>query len=244
MARVGSQSVYQSLRSQGISYAYHLHVISAKQLYLIYPKTMRTARMRSVFLDLRREAQTLGPLLLGHIATHRREVRIITPVRDPIARNVSLFFHLLWVAGFSFERHSIDELTGFFMDDMRHQIALTWFERELEPALGIDMYAFPFHRDAGHTTIIANNITLLLYQSELPDHVKEHIIGDFVGLEQFRLLRRHDARGSAYAKTYRQFVQLVHLPRSYVEEMCNSRYARHFYSDDERERIRAKWLHL
>jgi hypothetical protein len=242
MARVGSQSLYASLRACGLRHTYHLHVISPGNLSIIFPKTMRTARMRSVFSDLQREAQTLGNLLSRQVGGGRRRAQILTPIRDPIARNVSLFFHMLWVSGCSLGRYSVEDLADLFLEDMQHEIALTWFDRELRPSLGIDVYAYPFDKDAGYTTIVSSGIKILLFQVELADSVKERIIANFLGLERFKLLHRHDARQTPYAEKYTQFLQHVRLPSAYVETMCQSRYMRHFYSQAQRARIRARWL--
>lgn len=243
MARVGSQSVYHSLRANSLSQSYHLHVFSAENLYLIYPRTLRTARLQAVFHHFQREATILGPLLGRHMQRGGR-VKVITPIRDPIARNVSLFFHMLWVAGVSFEHVPLEELTELFLTDMRHDIALRWFDLEVQPSLGIDVYQHPFPQELGYVTIIEPHADILIYQAELADGVKERILAEFLALDQFRLLQRNNADRTPYAMKYRQFLKDVCLAAEYVEEMCQSRYVRHFYSETERDRMRRKWLHV
>jgi len=40
---------------------------------------------------------------------------------------------------------------------------------------------------------------------------------------------------------YRDFLESIELPDTYVEIMCNLEYTRHFYTDAEIEAIRSKW---
>lgn len=241
MARVGSTSVQFSLQLHGIRPVYHLHVLAPERLHLIYPRTMSTTRLQSLFLDLQRKTMIIGTALHRHIVRKRRPVKIITPIREPIARNVSLFFHFMEATALPYERLGLDELRACFLKGVRHATALTWFDVEFLPSLGLDVYAYSFPKGAGYMTLRVGNIDLLLLKAELDDAVKAQVIANFLELSDFRLVQRNAARRTGYSKLYQKFVQQVHLPPSYIEAICRSRYMCHFYAEEEIEQARARW---
>ena len=46
----------------------------------------------------------------------------------------------------------------------------------------------------------------------------------------------------AYARAYEEFTSRIRFDESFLETMYGSRFARHFYSDAERDAFRSRWL--
>lgn len=111
----------------------------------------------------------------------------------------------------------------------------------MKPVLGIDAYQYPFPKENGYLTIKQGNFELLIIKLEVDDSVKEKAIMEFLCIEDFKLTRSNLDQDKNYAKTYREFLEAIELPETYVEIMCSSEYVRHFYSDTEIEAIRSKW---
>jgi hypothetical protein len=44
-----------------------------------------------------------------------------------------------------------------------------------------------------------------------------------------------------YRNAYQLFKKSLKLPVSYVEEMCESRYFNHFYTQDEIKQVKSNW---
>ena len=172
---------------------------------------------------------------------------MITPVREPIARNVSLFFENLLEFHIPADSHpdlyNVEKLSDIFIKEVRHSTALTWFDVEMKAMLGIDVYRYLFPKEKGFLTIKEGNIDLLLLKIEIDKLIKEQAIAEFLNIENFHLIEENVAKNKIYAKMYQKFIQNVNLPLWYIETMCRSKYIRHFYSDGEIESVRIKWSH-
>ncbi len=100
----------------------------------------------------------------------------------------------------------------------------------MKETLNIDVYQYPFSQENGYLSIGQDNFDLLIIKVELDDASKEKAIAKFLGLDSFRIIRANVAQNKNYAKTYQDFIQMLKLPESYINTMCNSKYTKHFYS--------------
>ena len=174
----------------------------------------------------------------------QRPVRVITLVREPVANNISMFFQLLGrYIGKDAERpdYDIDELIDVFIANYMHSRPLTWLDAEIKTNFGIDVYQSPFPVDQGYTVISEGRISLLLIRCELDDLTKAQAIADFLDLDEFEIFRSNVASEKNYAGQYAEFKQRVRIPPSLLDQMYNSKFARQFYSMEERERLRNRW---
>jgi hypothetical protein len=183
---------------------------------------------------------------------------VVTMVRDPVQRNVSAFFQNLesaedvWVAEELRHRHAddiADELVGRFLEAYVHADEhpstdanpLTWFEDELKPVFGIDVFATPFPTSRGYDSYQSASARLLLIRLEDLSTVAERAFSDFfataVGMEQ----PQNTAETKAYGDVYSRFKRRLALPTDYLDRLYSSRYARHFYTEPERESFRLRW---
>lgn len=44
-----------------------------------------------------------------------------------------------------------------------------------------------------------------------------------------------------YSKVYKKFIDSIELPDSYIDEICSSRYAQHFCSEEEINKFKDRW---
>jgi hypothetical protein len=169
---------------------------------------------------------------------------IITMVRDPIARNLSSYFeHLDFIHGMA-DAHahvSIVSLVDRFLSAYTHDEPLTWFDDEMLPATGIDVYRHPFP-SSGVQTIRTERLALLILKAELPDPFKREELEKFVGKGGLELGIVNSTANKTKGAAYRQFLEAVQLRGAYIDTMLESRYARHFYTDAEREALRQRYL--
>ena len=177
------------------------------------------------------------------VRSHQR-VRVITLVREPVANNISMFFQLLdQYIGTDAEllNWDIDELIGVFIEKYMHSRPLTWLDAEIKTNFGIDVYQTPFPTDQGYTVISQGRISLLVLRCELNDRKKARAIADFLGLDEFEIVRSNVASEKNYARQYAEFKQRIRMPQVLLEQMYNSKFARHFYSTEERDQLRIRW---
>ena len=238
MGKVGSSSVYNSLRPCTGFDVFHVHRMNPDNID-------RVGQEHAIAGVPTPAGDKLGPRLYKMVKAGRRPVKVITCVREPIARNVSAFFQ-------NFERftgrdhretpEADKRLTDRFLREYRHDVPLTWFDDEPKATLGVDVFAESFPHQQGHARISQGRADMLVLKCETDDAVKERAISEFLGLDDFALARSNVAGDKEYARLYRAFLDRVALPESYVKEMYASRYARHFYAESEIEQLRARWL--
>jgi hypothetical protein len=243
MAKVGSSSVLRSLRECGLGTIHHLHFLLPENVSIFYPRIRHPEQEPFIQHMQKMHLQRLGDwqAYVGGC----RELKVITMVRDPIARNFSLFFQHLGVftgAQTSDLHCSTQELRDIFLYRFQHAIPLVWFDIELHQALGIDVYRHPFPKEQGHLRIQQGGVDLLILKAEIDDTIKVQAIRNFLGIRDFSMIQANVSQDKSYGMLYKQFVREVHLPESYIEAMCYSKYMNHFYTGAEMDRVRSKWI--
>ncbi len=175
--------------------------------------------------------------------------RVVTLVRDPIARNVSAFFRHLPVnhphlgVDFRADPANVETLLDLFLDpgEPEHQFALDWFDREVRDVLGVDVFAEPFARERGHQTYETTAGPMLLIRLEDLTAVGPTALGAFLGVEDLPVPTRNRTENLNYASTYARFLERLRVPERYLDRMYESRLVRHFYSDEEIGAFRSRW---
>jgi len=183
--------------------------------------------------------------LLRHPPTAAAPWTVITTVREPIAQAVSAFFHGSVRRGLPtdapVEGNMVDRLTADLLAEHWERAPLRWFDRELEPALGIDVFAEPFDPALGHAVIETPRARLLLLRQENLDAAPD-VLARFLGVRApVPVPARNQAAGKEYGEVYAEFLRSVRLPDPVLDEVYGSRYARHFYADTELTRFRRRW---
>lgn len=247
MGRVGSKSVLaaveKSYRHLGLSVPLiHFHYLN--NFELIEGRARQDLPDASLFVQdlyLADEVRNLLASLDG------RKVKIISLVRDPLARNVSTFFFALdefipdWEQRLQAGALGVEELQQVFLSRRAFVLtAMNWFEEQLEPTFGIDVYASPFPMERGYQMYSSANADLLLLRMEDMNRCAGPAIAEFLGLSEVGIGKVHPGETLKAGELYRLF-KTRPLPREYVEWTYSFRLARHFYSDAEREAFKQKW---
>ena len=216
MGKVASSSIHSSLRSQypgAVAHAHHIGVSNWAS---------------ELFYQWYRQGN---------------EIRIISPVRDPISRNVSSFFQKY--SDYSkkeFQRLNLDteKLIDDFIRQYPHDTPLTWFDDNIKKYFSIDIYetAFP---DEGVAVYKKDNVSLLVFRIDLDDTLKEKAIREFLSFDSFRLYNRNVSSDKEYYQLYRAFIDTIKLPDDYLEKMKTSKFFNYFYKQEEIGKILAKW---
>jgi hypothetical protein len=170
--------------------------------------------------------------------------KVITLVREPIAANVSMFFQLLdRYAGMTAEqcRLGTDELIRIFLDRYLHARPLIWFDVEFKTMLGIDVYEHPFPTERGHTTISSGALDVLVLKLELDDDEKNRVLGEFLDVDGFQLVRSNTTTDKLHADAYGRFKDRIRVPEALLNQMYASKFARHFYSETDLLAFRERW---
>jgi hypothetical protein len=177
--------------------------------------------------------------------------RVVTLTRDPVGRNISSFFEILDLQmhyGLQDKLQTkgvegvVPELCSLFLTEYPdHDLPLTFFHSELKTVFGVDVFSCPFPHSKGYMIYQGENVELLLLRLEDLDRSAPHAFEEFLGIRGVELVRSNIGDQKIYADVYRHFVETIRLPDSYLERMYKSKYATHFYTNEEIETFRAKW---
>jgi hypothetical protein len=171
------------------------------------------------------------------------EIKIISPVRDPISRNVSSFFQdYSDYSKKEFERLNLDteKMIDDFINQYQHDVPLTWFDDNIKKYFSIDIYETPFP-EQGVAVYRSHNVSLLVFRIDLDDSLKEKAIREFLSFDSFRLQNKNVSSNKEYYEVYKNFIKTIKLPDEYLSKMKRSKYFNYFYTPDEIEKIICRW---
>ena len=264
MGKVGSSSIFFSLRQLRLRRLVdHVHFLDLEHLNQLeaslrrdYPDSL--VNLRHIWRS-QRHAQELA----RNPATR---VQAISLIRDPLARNLSNFFQQIVVKplsgvgnakwhvaspyyGFECtvqadESGALDvrELIELYFDRVEHDFHVHWLEHELGGMLGIDVYASPFPTDKGYAIYHSDRADVLLFRLQDLNRSVTQAMHEFLGFQGFSLTNANVGDQKAYADVYHAFKASIVFPESFLDRMYDSRFARHFYTQDERQALRAQWV--
>jgi hypothetical protein len=237
MGKVGSRSITDSLIKHGLHPVVHIHRMNPKNIQRVKPKHQKH--------NQKSKNERIGLWCYKNICRNERQrAKVITLVREPIGRNISAFFqNYQRFTGVKYKRSYLatDKLIELFFSGYVHKVPLNWFDDELKQTLGIDVYKYKFPKEDGHLEIREGRIELLVIKTEIPDQSKAAAIEKFLDLDNFHLKRSNIGNQKNYADAYRKFRNEIYFPQSYVDQMLASKYAQHFCSHCELEKIRRTW---
>ena len=259
MGKVGSSTVVRSLNVLKLDMPiYHPHFLSKNRI-------AETEAKRKKFFRTERYSYLKRPwlyqFLRGEIdkALIGEKWRIVTLTREPIGRNISTFFENLAVRtlhyGHEYEIQSdyydisptivkldaLEELTDLFLSRVRHNSPLVFFDRELKAIFGIDVFAHEFPKAKGYDIYEGENADVLLIRLEDLSRCARKAFHEFLHIEDFALVDTNIGSEKDYAPIYKKFKQTVSLPETYMNDMYQSKYMQHFYSQEEIKRFERIW---
>lgn len=246
MGKVGSQTINNSLRPFGLP-VYHLHWLKRDKLIEHLKEKHVTDRTQYLQI-LKHGVSFLSHINYSEMGLERKKWKIISLIREPVARNVSVFFHFIkkwfprYVRKYKTKHMTNDKLRDFFLENFsRHNLPLSWFDKEMKQVFKIDIFSEEFPKSKGYKIYTGNHTDLLLLKLEKLNNYASEAIKKFLGIDNFVLQDTNLARDQFYHSLYHEFISSRILPRSYVEKMYNSKYAKHFYSEEELNTFRKKW---
>lgn len=232
MGRVGSLTIQDSLGALKIP-AYSVHALVQRDPCWIISSP--DSRWRSIYLKKHLEE-----------GFNSRKLKVITLIREPVARNVSDFFlRTFTLKTLNLPMHkeiSLESLKTYFLENFPHNVTLNWFDVELKQMIGLDVYSVPFPKIKGYKIYKGGDIhpDVLLLKLEKLNECASRAFKEFLGIDEF-ILQNKIPVGRRYYQSYKKFVSIKMLPQSYIEKMYTSKYAKHFYTDTELNEYRKKW---
>jgi len=240
VGKVGSQSVFRALQEQVDVPVYQTHVLNTTLRYFNEEEPAPPAGCDALPPHVIRAQE-----LMSRFLQPGRPLAIITPVRDPVARNISGFFqnlnrfpHLIADGGYA----PMADFLDTFFTQWKHREADDWFKYNYLQPFGVDVFTHPFNRERGYDSFADGNRVFLLMQMELDDATKAEAVRSLLGLRSFSLAERVNVSGDKpYAEVYKAFLDAIRLERGYLDEVYATRVAEHFYTPEQLAGFRATW---
>ncbi len=252
MGKVGSSSVYKSLKKAGIRNSiFHVHQLSDKGIarkegWLRYHNSLDTPEMIEDLLYIKKLKESID------MNRWKFQWKIITMTRDPVSVELSAFFENIEVYGHEvFDPpkkliidKTIDSLMRNVFDvyDVEKDYFCAWFDEELKAVFDIDVYTVPYDFARGYSIITKDNVSVLVMRLEDLGRSFQQAMADFLKVPNLKLIKDNTAESKSYWNEYRTILEKFSISAESFDLIYSSRYARHFYPKEEREKSRKKWV--
>ena len=268
MGKVGSTTIVNSLKFSGIDMSiYHTHNMTQDWI----DRFENASRMHK-HIHISEKLHNLHHLWESRYLLKKmnkgfpkgKKWKVISLVREPVARNVSEFFQYFnvkpldsyrykinyfsrvqarnYTFEINLENEDIEKLFKLFMETVNHDIPLIWFDSQLKPVFGIDVFSSDFPTSVGYKIYEGELADVLILRLENLNKCSQDAFKKFLNIDGFTLKKENIASEKPYHAIYREFLNSVTLPESYLEKMYISKYTQHFYSQEEIKGFRKKWL--
>ena len=251
MGKVGSSSIEATIKSENIGIpvlsAHHFHnksIDSTKaHVKKAFPREIYSDFERNFFVFYK---DKIVYDIIKKILKHGR-LSIISIVRDPVARNISSYFQSIDRRFLNLNERledkslTIDEIISTFFKYEKHVLPLKWFDNEMNEIFGIDVFLNNFPKEKGYEIYKYENIDLMVLKLEMLSNCVSQAFDEFLNLSDVEILYNNVTANKPYSHLYDQFINSIHLPDSYLNQMYNSKFMKFFYSDTEIKNFRLKW---
>ncbi|WP_104038309.1 putative capsular polysaccharide synthesis family protein [Vibrio jasicida] len=239
MGKVGSSALEKSIPN-----SLHLHdlmsIEAGKQISPV------RAQLHKPVTNLVK--RTLKRAVMCNMLKRKEQVRIISLVREPVGRNVSMFFQSLpfWMADKYLKDDSAVRserpqlLHEAFEEHVNHQYPLEWFDNEIKALTGIDVFVQPFDHQLGYQTYQNRNFSLMVVRIDKLDQ-SQQAISEFLQ-QDVEVVHENQADNKWYSPLIKEFKSSYQPKPEFVEEMLSSKLTQHFFTTPEIETLKKKYL--
>ena len=237
--KVGSTAMHAAIAS--------LRKVACLQTHFISPDGIRTARADHANLGQDPWHLHVGERIGQELAIHpQRPVKIVTSVRDPIARAISNLFENpeLTTGHAELETLPMGKLAALAEEQVAASLNYmeTWFDTELAYLLGDNLLNRPFQAASGFCAYPDDRRGLFVVKLESLDDALAAALAEFLGQPKpLRIPMRRSRSNTPDAGLYTQLHARLSLPETLVTKVYSSRLCRHFYSEAEIVRFSKRW---
>ncbi len=249
--KVGSITVHQSLKvafeKRGLTTPIH-HAHNLNDIEFIEESVKQTRKSPEPTLKKLAESKVLRQEI---DANPSQKWNIISLVRDPVALRVSTMFQILdeyipdWPELRKENKLSIADLQQLLLTSKEfNPIRLSeWFDKQVKNVFGFDVFATPFDIDRGYKIYQpeTSRFSFMIVRLEDLDRIGPQAFNKFLKIRRFQIINQNIGEQKPYSKLYKEF-KSVPLPVEYLDIAYNTPYAQHFYTAQEIETFRNRWL--
>ena len=233
MGKTGSSSVYYTLmRDLPFNKVLHVHFLS-KYWYEWFSSKLSKSNKKA-------RNQILSDKAYKCIDS-KNKVVTITIIRDPFSRSISDYFHSNEniIAKKTDTEIKNEIINSYYIQSN----SLEWFEKDFNSYFQLDIYQKPFDKQKGWTVYdIDNKNKVLLIRIDVLTQSFKSAFSFLTGIsinELFITNRRED--DDSLSERYKLFKANYAEEKSSVDEKLNSKFVKHFFSEEQIEKLRLKY---
>lgn len=177
-------------------------------------------------------------------ADSARPIKVITLVRDPVARAVSAVFQPPSIYSGDIRDVPLERMMDTILEVIPSSHAYTekWFDRELSNLLGFDFFSRGFDREVGFDVTRQGRFELLSAKLENVAERGAGHIGRFLELGSDLPIPISNARAAkGNSAVYDMVKRKLKIPAGLLDEVYSSRMCGHFYTSAQLDGFRARW---
>ncbi|HVV71815.1 MAG TPA: putative capsular polysaccharide synthesis family protein [Verrucomicrobiae bacterium] len=249
MPKTGSQTVEASLQQCSLPHRvlrFHFLSQSASDLLqeVLASEPAEDSWKASVQRQLEFRVELLKVLKMRKLLRLARfpipKIEVITGMRESIGLALSSIFENRRRFAPGNEELTVERCRELLFRPRMFKLLNNWFDLELKPATGVDVFATPFPREKGYAIYESRLARVLVYRLEALSALSE-MLREFLGCEIPAIVNRNVGEDKAYAAQYDAIKKNLRMPRAFVAQRYTSRPMRHFYSEQELERFSSRW---
>ena len=192
------------------------------------------------------EFPTLKPQF-GRVIGNSSSLRVITLIREPVARNISAFFQsLVFFKKYceDYPKTSAEDLQKIFIEHYDIHYPDRWFELEIMKWFDFDPFKTKFRHKKGYQIYKADKQhRILILRLEDANRCVPEAFHKLLGIKNAKMLDmntfKDKKRGTG--ERYCKFLSLP-FPEEFLDRNYNLKYAKHFYTKDELAKFKQSWL--
>ena len=247
MGKVGSSTIRASLFHLNIQNPiFYVHYLSWSSIHSVKQYFLNKSLDIPFHIKLGKALRQAIDQYLGQI-----RFKIITLVRDPVARNISSTFQNIHLGLPHIEQvekeKAVNDINNYLLnnfqrfDEKTDQIC-SWFDKEIKDVFQFDVFSAPFDTINGYKIFSSSYSDILIMRLEDLAACCQKAMYDFLGIENFVLIDKNKGEKKWYADLYNQSLNTIKIPEFYLDQIYNSRFAKHFYTSEELQTFKMKWL--
>lgn len=207
-----------------------------------------------IHLHTRQEMQALLPDLRKN---RKGKLEIITATRDPIGREISVYFQNICAPAFTYGVKSNEEAFEVGAEGLVEKFhqrwdagepdTTVWFDEHFKATTGIDIYAHPFDREQGWQIVETGEYRILVVRFEDIGRNYLNAVNSFVkgsynrNLHYQKMVDSNVSDTKWYGSLMKDFKSQISFKKEILDAAYQSKYCRHFYTEEEVVRMRAQW---
>jgi hypothetical protein len=247
MGKVASKALQLSLEKYGLhNPIFHTHTLSQQHMDQMI-EFGRSIELKSKLPRGIRQGKSLRHL--GELTWERTRWKIVTLVREPVAREISDLFQnphhfpsLKELKNDLFIEEAIAQIQALLSSfDEETDYTTCWFDKELKDVFGLDVYKEPLDPSMGYAIYQVQHADVLLLRLEDLSRCACQAFQEFLGIVDFKLLRINEASSKNYQQEYQAVLGEIAFSLDVLDIVYNSRYSKHFYSTTEIMKFKDRW---